>query len=122
MSILNPGCKVADHESPHAFTAIGVWMSIDDKDFWHGAALVAIADSKLFTALNKSGGKYGHYVVNHDRDLLIKYSARERRGSGGYQFTFTPHDVAMLNSLRDKPKVFCDFRVWPRGGYGSKPR
>lgn len=62
-------------------------MGIDHKDFMHGAALVAIADSSQFTALNKASVKYGHYVVNHDRHLFIKYN--DGHGPGKYTFTFT---------------------------------
>ncbi|MGW3234142.1 hypothetical protein [Streptomyces sp. CAI-17] len=63
---------------------------IDHKDFMHGAALVAIADSESFTALNRASVKYGHYVVNHDRHLFIKYN--DGKGPGDYFFTFSVED------------------------------
>ncbi|MET9758459.1 hypothetical protein ABZ016_05290 [Streptomyces sp. NPDC006372] len=69
---------------------------IDYKDFMHGAALVAIADSEKFTALNRASVKYGHYVVNHDRHLFIKYNAGE--GPGDYFFTFSGEDKRRIDS------------------------
>lgn len=80
-------------------------MGIDYKDFMHGAALVAIADSSRFTALNKASLKYGHYVVNHDRHVFIKYS----HGSGAhdYSFTFTASDKARLRGAVRKGKVYA---------------
>ncbi|MEU6081045.1 hypothetical protein [Streptomyces sp. NPDC047108] len=63
---------------------------IDHKDFMHGAALVAIADSAMFTALNRASVKYGHYVVNHDRHLFLKYN--DGKGPGDYFFTFSAED------------------------------
>ncbi|MET9392784.1 hypothetical protein ABZY20_20715 [Streptomyces sp. NPDC006624] len=69
---------------------------IDYKDFMHGAALVAIADSEKFTALNRASVKYGHYVVNHDRHLFIKYSSGE--GPRDYLFTFSAEDKQRIAS------------------------
>ncbi|MFD0211417.1 hypothetical protein ACFVH9_20455 [Streptomyces hirsutus] len=69
---------------------------IDHKDFMHGAALVAIADSDMFTALNRASVKYGHYVVNHDRHLFIKYN--DGKGPGDYFFTFSGEDKKRISS------------------------
>lgn len=69
---------------------------IDHKDFMHGAALVAIADSEMFTALNRASVKYGHYVVNHDRHLFIKYN--DGKGPGEYFFTFSGEDKRRIIS------------------------
>lgn len=76
---------------------------IDHKDFMHGAALVAIADSEMFTALNRASVKYGHYVVNHDRHLFIKYN--DGSGPGDYFFTFSEGDKERVCSLATD-KVF----------------
>jgi hypothetical protein len=72
-------------------------MPIDHKDFMHGAALVAIADSPEFTALNKASTKYGHYIVNHDRNVFIKYS--DGNGTGDYSFTFHPDDKQRIQDI-----------------------
>ncbi|MFI9342233.1 hypothetical protein ACIG0D_13300 [Streptomyces sp. NPDC052773] len=69
---------------------------IDHKDFMHGAALVAIVDSGMFTALNRASVKYGHYVVNHDRHLFIKYN--DGKGPGDYFFTFSGEDKKRITS------------------------
>lgn len=81
-------------------------MTIDQKDFMHGAALVAIADSEHFTALNKSGAKYGHYVVNHNRHIFIKYTT----GDGpDFWFTFTPDDKKQLAETAPQGNVYAVF-------------
>ena len=77
---------------------------IDHKDFMHGAALVAIADSEMFTALNRASVKYGHYVVNHDRHLFIKYN--DGKGPGDYFFTFSAEDKKRIAS-EPAPLVFA---------------
>jgi hypothetical protein len=74
-------------------------MVIDHKDFMHGAALIAIADSNDFTALNKASVKYGHYVVNHDRHIFVKYS--DGTGAKDYSFNFQKSDKAQI--LRTAP-------------------
>jgi hypothetical protein len=79
-------------------------MGIDHKDFMHGAALVAIADAKEFTALNKASAKYGHYVVNHNRDLFIKYS--DGSGPGDYFFTFQAADKRLIEKTAPRGRVF----------------
>jgi hypothetical protein len=80
-------------------------MAIDHKDFMHGAALVAIADSARFTALNKASVKYGHYVVNHDRNIFIKYS--DGKGPGEYPFTFTASDKDRIRKALQQGKCFA---------------
>jgi hypothetical protein len=79
-------------------------MPIDHKDFMHGAALVAIADADGFTALNKGSDKYGHYIVNHDRHLFIKY--RDDNGSSGYSFTFRTDDKKMIKKTLPGGQVY----------------
>ena len=79
-------------------------MAIDYKDFMHGAALVAIADSSAFTALNKASVKYGHYIVNHDRHIFIKYNAGS--GPGDYHFTFNGGDKQRIRDA-DGRAVFA---------------
>lgn len=76
---------------------------IDHKDFMHGAALVAIADSEIFTALNRASVKYGHYVVNHNRHLFLKYN--DGKGPGVCFFTFSGEDKARISG-EAAPLVF----------------
>jgi hypothetical protein len=70
----------------------------------HGAALVAIADSAEFTALNNASRKYGHYVVNHDRNLFIKYN--DGSGPGDYFFTFQPTDKKLITETAPRARVY----------------
>jgi hypothetical protein len=79
-------------------------MAIDHKDFMHGAALVAIADSQGFTALNKASSKYGHYIVNHDRHVFIKYN--DGRGPGDYHFTYSAGDKERIRLVTGASEVF----------------
>ncbi|MGW3335934.1 hypothetical protein ACWDCL_00450 [Streptomyces sp. NPDC001009] len=57
---------------------------------------MAIADSERFTALNRASVKYGHYVVNHDRHLFLKYN--DGKGPGDYFFTFSAEDKQRIAS------------------------
>ncbi len=85
---------------------------IDQKDFMHGAALVAIADSAEFTALNRASVKYGHYVVNHDRHLFIKYNGGS--GPGVHHFTFSGRDkerIRTTNADRVRAVFVCGNEV-----------
>lgn len=67
----------------------------DHKDFMHGAALVAIAEHPRFSALNRASDKYGHFKVNDNRHVFIKY----RDGDGpDYAFNFNPDDVQLMQS------------------------
>jgi hypothetical protein len=79
-------------------------MPIDHKDFMHGAALVAIADVDGFTALNKGSDKYGHYIVDHDRHLFIKY--RDDNGPSDYSFTFRADDKKMTKRTLPRGRVY----------------
>jgi hypothetical protein len=71
-------------------------MKIQEQDLYHGAALTQIVESGQFTALNRDGQKYGLYVVNHNRRLLIKHRTAAGK-QGRYRFTFS---VAELDTLQ----------------------
>ena len=75
-------------------------MKIQEKDIYHGSALTQIAEDPTFKALNKADARYGHYQVNTNRRLLVKYSKKERTP---WQFTFTDDDIRTINDdLRRK--------------------
>jgi hypothetical protein len=76
---------------------------IDQKDFLHGAALVAIADSSQFTALNKDEG-YGHYFINHDRHVFIKHT---NMPGTEFKFTYTPGDIRRIRQAAKQAKTFA---------------
>jgi hypothetical protein len=48
-------------------------MKIQEQHLYHGAALTQIAEHKSFKALNRASAKYGHYLINTDRHVFIKY-------------------------------------------------
>lgn len=70
-------------------------MGIAKQHFYHGAALMQIVEHEAFNALNKATGAYGHYAINHDVRLHVKYSTSETRT---YNFQF---DKDELKRLRD---------------------
>ena len=70
-------------------------MKIQPKDYFHGAALTQIVEHPSFTALNKADEKYGHYLINANIRLLVKYSSPS---SSPWQFTFNESD---LKSIRE---------------------
>lgn len=67
-------------------------MPIPEMDFYHGAAFTGIVEHPLFTALNKPDQRRGHYSINADIRILVKYATGERR----WQFTFDPAHVTTL--------------------------
>lgn len=69
-------------------------MKIQEKDWFHGSALTQICEHDSFTALNKATEKIGHYQVNHDKRVLIKYRSTEDMP---WRFTFSPEDVESIN-------------------------
>ena len=75
-------------------------MKIQKMDMFHGAALTQIVEHPSFKALNKADEKYGHYQINHDRRISIKYRDANR---SPWTFTLTSDDIRMINDdLRRK--------------------
>lgn len=70
-------------------------MKIKQKDLFHGAALTQLTEHPSFKALNKADTKYGHYMVNTDRRLMVKHT---EKSSGPWTFTFQPDDLNTLQS------------------------
>lgn len=83
-------------------------MKIQQQDMYHGAALMQVIEDPRFKALNKAvDGKYGHYVLNNDTRLFVKYST----GSGPeYRFSLSPDDIdAMKKDGASGHRVFGVF-------------
>lgn len=75
-------------------------MKVQEKDLYHGAALTQIVEHPSFKALNKADDKYGHYLVNHDRRILAKYT---KKVDSPWQFTFSEDDMRIVgDNLRTK--------------------
>src|SRR5271157_792951 len=70
-------------------------MKIQQKDLFFGAALTQIVEHPSYKAVNKADQKYGHYLVNTDRRLLIKLTAQE---NAPWQFTFQSDDLMTLRT------------------------
>jgi hypothetical protein len=68
-------------------------MKIQEQDRYHGPALMQIVEHDSFKALNKTDEKYGHYLVNNDTRLWIKYRTTEKRD---WRFTIQPSEAADL--------------------------
>jgi hypothetical protein len=79
-------------------------MKIQDQDLYHGAALTQIVEHASFKALNRGSEKYGHYLVNKDQHVFIKY-----RTAGGTSWTFTMQGdelKAIRDQINGKSRVF----------------
>lgn len=74
-------------------------MKINDRHFYHGAALAQIVEYGGFKALNKLDEKYGHYLVNTNQRIMVKYST----AADEWHFTFSEDDLAILQSDLGQP-------------------
>lgn len=78
-------------------------MKIQEQDIYHGPALMQIVEHNSFKALNRASGSYGHYLVNTDRHVFVKY----RKTDKPWQFSFAPEDLSDLSkAISDGNKVF----------------
>lgn len=68
-------------------------MKIQQKDYYHGAALTQIVEHKSFKALNKTDEKYGHYKINHDIRLMVKITSI---ADEPWQYTVNASDLATI--------------------------
>lgn len=68
-------------------------MRIQQKDYYHGAALTQIVEHESFKALNKADEKYGHYKVNHDIRLMVKITTNNK---SPWQFTANASDLSTI--------------------------
>lgn len=70
-------------------------MKIQELDIFHGAALAQIVKHNSFKALNRASTGYGHYKVNSDRHIFIKYS---KSNNTPWRFVFQLHDLNSIQS------------------------
>jgi len=71
-------------------------MKIQEQDFYHGAALTQIAEHQSFKALNKGSKRYGHYLVNADCHVFVRYSKADGET---WTFTFNPDQLEPINNV-----------------------
>jgi hypothetical protein len=77
-------------------------MKIDRFQLYHGAALTQLVEHPPFKALNKASGRYGHYQLNTDRHLFVKYAS----GLSPWHFTYTGQELAAISEDRPDHHVF----------------
>lgn len=68
-------------------------MKIQAQDLYYGAVLTQITEHPSFTALSKADSQLGHYVVNHEIRLTVKYSSIE---FSPWQFDFSPAELQSI--------------------------
>jgi hypothetical protein len=79
-------------------------MKIQEQDVYHGAALTQIVEHPSFKALNRASTKYGHYQINADRQVFVKY---RKTNASSWTFTFQPSEVrALASALSGPSKVY----------------
>lgn len=79
-------------------------MKIQEQDLYHGAALTQIVEHISFKALNRASTKYGHYLVNTDRHVFVKYRKPNR---SPWQHTLSEDEVdAMATEIKNGHAVF----------------
>jgi len=76
-------------------------MQVQEKHRYHGIALAQVIEYKRFTALNPAvDHEFGHYQVNHDRELYVKYRSQcqgppeKPQETKTYRFTVTPEETS----------------------------
>lgn len=77
-------------------------MRVQEKDIYHGIALTQIVQHESFKALNSGSAKQGHYLINSDRHLLVKYRTND---GDSWQFTFKPEEIAAIKEMLKKSEL-----------------
>jgi len=79
-------------------------MKIQEQDIYHGPALMQIVEHPSFKALNRASKRYGHYLVNTDRQVFTKYRKTKR---SPWQFVFATDELSALSkALSGADSVF----------------
>ncbi|WP_077618364.1 hypothetical protein [Bacillus sinesaloumensis] len=76
-------------------------MKIQMQDLYHGAVLTQITEHPSFTALNKPDSLYGHYQVNHDTRIFVKYLSKE---TSPWSFKISVSEMQSIQSDMDVTK------------------
>jgi hypothetical protein len=79
-------------------------MKIQDQDVYHGAALTQVVQHDSFKALNRASEKYGHYLVNKDHHMFVKYRTNRK---SPWSFTLQADELAAIQAeIKGKKFVF----------------
>ncbi len=68
-------------------------MKIQEQDRYHGAALTQITEHESFKALNRGSDRYGHYLINTDRHVFVKY---RKTGDTSWNHTVSMDELKAL--------------------------
>jgi hypothetical protein len=74
-------------------------MKVQEQHVYHGIALAQIVRHQSFKALNSGSAKHGHYLINSNRHVLIKY---RKNDGNSWRFTFQPSEIAAIRKIRAK--------------------
>lgn len=73
-------------------------MKVQTQDLYHGAVLTQITEHPSFKALNKADSIYGHYLINHDTRLFVKYLTKR---NSPWNFKFSAAELQAIQSDMD---------------------
>ncbi|KKE80045.1 hypothetical protein NSA56_10135 [Oceanobacillus caeni] len=74
-------------------------MKIQIQDLYHGAVLSQISEHPSFHALKKVDSEYGHYLVNQDTRLFVKYLTKK---SSPWNFKFSVSEMQSIQHVMKK--------------------
>lgn len=79
-------------------------MKTQKQHIYHGPALTQIVEHESFKALNRASEKRGHYLVNADREVFVKYRTNE---TSPWQFVFGREEVnSIQHAIKGKNRIF----------------
>lgn len=79
-------------------------MKIQMQELYHGAVLTQITEHPSFKALNKADSQYGHYLVNNNIRVIVKYLTK---GYSPWVFEFSPSELlAMKKDMKTTNRVY----------------
>ena len=73
-------------------------MKIQEQDRYHGPALMQIVEHDSFKALNRATKKYGHYLVNANREVFVKYATNQQ---SPWNFNLQPDELQALRQAAE---------------------
>jgi hypothetical protein len=74
-----------------------VKVKVQDLGVFHGIASTQLVEHPSFKALNKASKRYGHYLLNQDRRLFVKYRTNDGLA---WQFGFSTSEIRAIKEDR----------------------
>lgn len=83
-------------------------VKVQEQHLFHGAALTQVVEHPSFKALNRASAKYGHYLINTDRYIFVKYRKPSRNGrTDSWTFQLQPSELRTIErAVAEHDKVF----------------